>query len=239
MSKTVQNPDGEITYSCYPEKVEIDFCDNAKGIPSEIMALRFVTKSYFDSCIVLLNEVEKYSFSNNIENTQKCIFKFLPAFFCYRHYIELKLKCLYMEETGEYFGTVHKLTSLLEALEKKTGRDFSIFRYSIAFVEQNEKKIGDAELDSYSRYLVNKIYSFAQNLTINISDVKMMKWTLISIEERIEDIQNILLFNEQLKKMKRGEFSTTLEERELEFEKIKRLCEQFNANFDNDRIEEV
>ena len=198
--KSLENQSGEITYSCYDDKAIIDFCDNDKQTPAELTEFKFVVDSYFESCFVLLTEVEKYATSDSFKDKKRCLLKYLPAVFCFRHYIELKLKYLYMQHSGNSFNTnEHALSKLLDELKTVSGLDYAIFNNAISYIEEIEKTVNNERFDAFSRYLVDKKFNFSKKLSIVLNDIKRMKRALVEIEGRIEQRDQVLWFNNLLK----------------------------------------
>ena len=198
--KSLENQSGEITYSCYDDKAIIDFCDNDKQAPAELTEFKFVVDSYFESCFVLLTEVEKYATSDGFKDKKRCLLKYLPAVFCFRHYIELKIKYLYMQHTGKSFNTnEHSLSVLLKELQEDSGLDYAIFNSSISYISEIEKIDNNERFDAFSRYLVDRNFNFSKKLSIVLDDIKRMKRSLVEIEGRIEEREQSQWFSNLLK----------------------------------------
>ena len=198
--KSLENQSGEITYSCYDNKAIIDFCDNDKQTPAELTEFKFVVDSYFESCFVLLTEVEKYATSDSFNDKKRCLLKYLPAVFCFRHYIELKIKYLYMHHTGKSFNTnEHSLSVLLKELQEASGLDYAIFNSSISYISEIEKIDNNERFDAFSRYLVDRNFNFSKKLSIVLDDIKRMKRSLVEIEGRIEERDQLEWFLNLLK----------------------------------------
>lgn len=195
----LNNHDGGISYSGDKNKVLIDFCDNEKNESSELLEFKFVVDSYFESAFTLLNEVEKYVLADNFNKKKICLLKYLPAFFCFRHYVELKLKYLFMKDTGCSFNTKeHTLSNLLEELKNETGTSYAVFDRAITYIEKQEKIVGNQKQTAYSRYLVDTNFNFSKNILIVLDDIKTMKTLLKEIEGRLDQVEQVKTFNKWL-----------------------------------------
>ena len=128
---------------------------------------------------------------------------YLPAMFCFRHYIELKLKYLYMYYNHETFNsTSHNLQVLLDQLKKKNESPYKIFDDAIEFLKQYEKFVPNGNnFDSYFRYLFDKQFNREEQLTIPIAEISKIENYILEIEFRILCIQN----NEFIRKIKHSD----------------------------------
>lgn len=159
---------------------EVNFCFrfdleqyNLKNF-SEITELNFVAESYAHACLTLLNEVNKYSLES--PNNKKRIYHYLPAMFCFRHYLELRLKCLYMDLTKESFSMEHPLPKLLEEV-KNAGYNMDSFDKAVEYISNLEKND-----DSYFRYLISKSFKSVDKLTIPVHEFAKVKNWINKIE---------------------------------------------------------
>ncbi len=198
MNKQLNNLDGSIVYMCAKDKVIIDFCQDEKE-PSELLELKFVVDSYFESCCVLLQQVKKYQHAKNFQTQKKYILKYLPAFFCFRHYVELKMKYLYMLYTRNTCPTTHDLTNLKTQLCDATGCRFDIFSKAISFIERNEHVDENARCVEYSRYLADRNFNFANSVSVDMDEVAEMLERIIEIEGRFRDQEQVEEFSNMLK----------------------------------------
>lgn len=91
--KITNKPEGTILQFEYDATtksgVETQFC--------ELGELTYVAESYFRSSIKLLSEVEKIDITKDDKYNYNLSFYFLPAMFCFRHYVELKMKIVYLD----------------------------------------------------------------------------------------------------------------------------------------------
>ena len=85
--------DGGLLYNLTDDKFEIQFEyyeDSEKDSKtfSEITLLEYVATSYGESCLTLFRRVEQYDLNKIISFNRSCSYRFLPAMFCLRQYIE-------------------------------------------------------------------------------------------------------------------------------------------------------
>lgn len=188
------NTKGFYEYKFYEDKIYIDF--RVGNFPcAELAVFEYVTASYKNAALLLLLELEKYDALDNKIYKQCSTTFFLPAMFCFRHYIELKIKCLYMWYYKEGLlldngKNSHKLKELFEKLQKTSNNKFSVFTRAIDYIEKYEKfSIDNKSNPSYFRYLTDKNYKFEEHLEIPISDTKIIKNFITEIEFRTEQIK--------------------------------------------------
>lgn len=172
MNKNVDKPKG-YEISKISDEVILNFKINKKNNKgkieecfSEIEVINFVANSYKNSCLKLLQEMKKYRTQNDWESTQNFIYNYLPAMFDFRHYLELKMKLLYMDWHNESFHKEHKLSDLLANLEKVTKQSFLIFREPINYIENIEKSLNGLPCVEYFRYLIDKDFNSVKQLKI-------------------------------------------------------------------------
>lgn len=185
-------------------KAIIHFKNEGSNNPSsEFQVLEFVINSYKTSCITLLNELKRYTQLENVKDKITMLQYYLPAMFCFRHYIELKLKYLYMYYNHETFNSSsHNLQVLLDQLKKKNESPYKIFDDAIEFLKQYEKFVPNGNnFDSYFRYLFDKQFNREEKLTIPIAEISKIENYILEIEFRILCIQN----NEFIRKIKHSD----------------------------------
>ena len=178
------------SYSFCNDKINIDFYDKKETF-SEYSTLGYVVESYKNSCLLLVQKLEESK--NCSEDRIKYLSTlYLPVMFCFRHYLELKLKQLYIWYYGESFITDndgHKLNKLLKDLQKDKNVKFEILRRAIDFIEEHEKFSFNGEKDaSYFRYLINKKFESEKSLTFRLSDIDKIKLYLTELDFRINQI---------------------------------------------------
>lgn len=157
---------------------------------SEKTVFDFVATSYASSCLTLLSRMKEYYKAEDYRKKDQCSYRFLPAMFCFRHYIELKLKYLYMcYHQEEYLGN-HNLRKLCEDLKKDNLFDMGIFDEPIEYIEKIEKFIPNGKVDeSYFRYLANKNFQFQEHLEIPFSDIEKIENYIREIEFRVSQVR--------------------------------------------------
>ena len=178
------------SYNFDKKKVNINFY-NEKEPFSEYSTLGYVVESYKNSCLLLVQKLEESK--NCSEDRIKYLSTlYLPVMFCFRHYLELKLKQLYIWCYGESFITDnngHKLNKLLKDLQKDKNVKFEILRKAIDFIKEHEIFSFNGEKDaSYFRYLINKKFESEKSLTFRLSDIDKIKLYLTEIDFRINQI---------------------------------------------------
>lgn len=175
------------TYSTDKITVDFNFVDNTilGNIEnfSEKTVINFVANSYYKSCLTLLAEVKKYVPTDKYNKMDACAFRYLPAMFCFRHYVELKLKLLYMHYANESFNVLcHTLSDLLNELKAK-GFSLDVFDEPISYVESLEKiKNSQVNGDSYFRYLIDKHMVCQESLEIPMFEYSKIKNYITDIE---------------------------------------------------------
>ena len=175
------------TYSTDKITVDFHFVDNTilgkiENF-SEKTVIDFVANSYYKSCLTLLAEVKKYVPTDKKSKMDACAYRYLPAMYCFRHYLELKLKYLYMCYANESFNvTCHTLSDLLNELKAK-GFSSNVFDEPISYIEALEKiKNGQVKEDSYFRYLINKKMVCQESLEIPMYEFSKIKNYITDIE---------------------------------------------------------
>lgn len=192
----LRNPNGTITYKYAEDEAIIDFCEDA-DTSSELLETKFVIDSYFESCCTLLYKVEQYRNAQNINDRKKCLLNYLPAFFCFRHYLELRLKYLYMLHTNKVFSAKHDLSILHESLRNASGLKYDVFNKPIELVESIER-INNYKCSEFSRYLITKQFDFKKKIDVVIDDTMKMREMLIEIEGKLRDREMLESFSKAL-----------------------------------------
>ncbi|MBR3864450.1 MAG: hypothetical protein IKJ19_04995 [Clostridia bacterium] len=154
---------------------------------SEITILDFVAKSYAESCLTLLSKVDTYQFDDTHSSVNYTTYRFLPAMFCFRHYLELRLKCIYMEINFTNFETSHNLIDLYNDI-KEHSLDFKVFEEPIKYVNQFENGY-----DEFFRYLIPKNFEYCESLSMPMHDFKKVKNYITSIETCVKNVINKLM----------------------------------------------
>ncbi|NCA92051.1 hypothetical protein EOM82_02215 [bacterium] len=150
---------------------------------SERKVLEFLANSYSHSCLTLFEYMEKYEHANTYSTMDDCSFRFFPAMFCFRHYLELKLKYLYIWYTNNCFNTnSHNLEDLLKEL-RNNGFQSDVFDKPIAWINKYEKadplSKGD---DAYFRYYINNKLICNDNVDITMFNYKLANELIANIE---------------------------------------------------------
>ncbi len=180
--KSVSRP----LYILYDEKeINIPIKSNVEALKNEtfnkVALQNFVAQSYAESCLTLLQRVDNYVISDSNLKKHSCALRYFPAMFCFRHYLELKLKYLYMRLTDKEFDTnSHKLSELLNEV-KHEGFKYNVFDEPVKYVEDIE------EGPDYFRYIMNKALDCsANNLKISVFQFDKIREYITEIEFRVE-----------------------------------------------------
>ena len=189
--------DGAIRSRYAEDKMIVDFhFTDSTILPdtenfSEKTVVYFVARSYYKSCQKLLKQVNKYKPSDRYRQMDDCAYRYLPAMFCFRHYLELKLKYLYMFYADESFNVnSHSLSELLEELKEK-GFDGDVFDKPVAYVESLENSHGNGDL--YFRYLLNKNLECPDSLEIPMFELSDIRQFITDIEHYAAQAQDKIL----------------------------------------------
>lgn len=126
----------------------------------DIRMLDFVALSYAESCLTLLKRLNEYNDEDSISANESRAYRYLPAMFCFRHYLESRLKYLYTEITRTQPNSQYGLTDLLNVV-KQNGFSLSIFDEPIKFIDQIEKNRVE-----HFRYLITKKFTDADELEV-------------------------------------------------------------------------
>ena len=178
------------SYSFDNNKININFYNKEQSF-SEYSTLGYVVESYKNSCLLLVEKLEQCK--NCSEGQIKYLSTFyLPTMFCFRHYLELKLKQLYIWYYGESFRADkdgHKLNKLFDDLQKHPSVDLVCLKRAINFVEEREKISFTEKNDiTYFRYLINKNFESEKSLTFTLSDIDEIKFHLTELDFRTNQI---------------------------------------------------
>ena len=184
-------------------QVEIDF--RTYGHPlginddehfSEKTVLNFIAQSYASSCLTLLNQMKNYRIAETHKSMNDCAMLYFPAMFCFRHYIELKLKYLFMCYTDKPFISSHNLSNLHEDLQK-VGFNHKVFEKPIQYIMNQEYYMEMKDSDaSVFRYLIKQDLQCKEKLIIPMFEFDTIQTFITDIEQ----YTNILLLNEIINK---------------------------------------
>lgn len=148
---------------------------------SEIGELSYVAESYFKSAIYLISKVDDIEHETDTKKQYNLSFYFLPAMFCFRHYVEMKLKIVFLRMKKDKFFIIHNLNDMKDEIENM-GFTKNCFKEAIDFIETYEK--GQVE---FFRYLLDKSNVFTKEFKIK----NKMKEKMVKIYEHIEYYSNL------------------------------------------------
>ena len=146
---------------------------------SEKNLLYFVALSYKHSCLKLLEQMRKYD--KNTDNYKSLAKYYLPAMFCFRHYIELELKLLYMDWHNEEFLHEHRLDKLLEDLEKNSTCNMSVFKAPLDYLAQLEQINNNPNVEFF-RYLIDTNFVCKESIEIPMFEYDKILNFIVQIE---------------------------------------------------------
>ena len=199
--------DGAIHKTYYKDKIVVDFrfTDSNFRIDtenfSEKTVIDFVAKSYYKSCLSLLNQVSKYDYDSKYHEMDNCAYRYLPAMYCFRHYLELKLKYLYMVYANESFNAEsHSLSTLLTELKSK-GFTHNVFDKPVEYIESLEKIPNSQQhsCDFYFRYLIDRNIVCQESLEIPMFEYEKIKEYILDIEQTTD----LLYWNRKIGQLKK------------------------------------
>ncbi len=185
-------------------QIEIDFrtyghplCINDDEQFSEKTVMNFIVQSYASSCLTLLNQMKTYKESKTHKSMNDCAMLYFPAMFCFRHYIELKLKYLYMCYTDKPFkANTHDL-SFLHGELVKAGFKHNVFKKPLQYIEDREFYMDIKDSDAFVfRYLIKQDFKCKEKLIIPMFEFDTIQTFITDIEH----YTNILLVNEIINK---------------------------------------
>lgn len=171
INAVIVNTDDE---KCY---IQFEFKANGQKHFIDRNVIGFVAESYYLSAMNLIANIEKIKETKNLKEHYFYAKYYLPALFCFRQYLELKLKLMYMKLNETQFLSGHKLEDLLKAL-KMLGFTHSCFEQPISFYKNIEK--GCVEL---TRYMVDKRWVYQKDLTIDLNLKEKLREWYLSIEQ--------------------------------------------------------
>jgi len=149
---------------------------------SEINILNFVADSYKCSCLTLFLKLREYVNVKTLAGTIYCAYRYLPAMFCFRHYIELRLKCFYMKQNREFCEVCngHNLTEICNKIKEK-GFSLKAIKQAIEYVNNIEKND-----ETFFRYLISPSYNCSKNIKIEMLEYDKIRGIITEIEKEYE-----------------------------------------------------
>ena len=193
---TEHGVDGALMLGFYDDlfKIQFEFYDNLIGdceTFSEVTLLEYVANSYEKSCLTLFKCVDEYDLDKSINFNKNCSYRFLPAMFCFRHYVELKLKCLYMIINNRSFENEHDLEKLLKPI-KDEGIDCKGFKKAINLINNYEKND-----TSFFRYLIDTNFECVKEINVKIHIFNEIKSIINEITIEYREIRKTFRFSKK------------------------------------------
>lgn len=165
-------------------KVNVLFRYTMRSAPEEtkltgdIRLLDFVARSYAESCLTLIKRIKELEDADSLSMNEAKAYRYLPTMFCFQHYLEVRLKYLYMEITRTQVDTNYNLTDLLDAI-KQNGFYLNIFDEPIKFIDQIEKN----RIEHF-RHLITEKFAGADQLVIPNYEFDKIKGYITNIEKQ-------------------------------------------------------
>lgn len=145
---------------------------------SDIRLLDFLAVSYAESCLTLLKRLNEFNGEDLLASLESRAYRYLPAMFCFRHYLELRLKYLYLKIMKTQFDSNYDLIELLGMI-KQNGFNLNVFDEPIKFIDQTEKN----RIEHF-RYLITQEYVDADQLEIPADEFDKIKSYITTIEQQ-------------------------------------------------------
>ena len=145
---------------------------------SDIRLLDFLAVSYAESCLTLLKRLNEFNGEDLLATLESRTYRYLPAMFCFRHYLELRLKYLYLKIMKTQFDSNYDLIELLGMI-KQNGFNLNVFDEPIKFIDQTEKNRTE-----HFRYLITQEYVDADQLEIPADEFDKIKSYITTIEQQ-------------------------------------------------------
>jgi hypothetical protein len=181
-----------VGYKYFDDRVTIDFSidriidGNLKSNFSEMNIINFDANSYRVCCLTLLKNMTKYKDAQTYSEKEYFASMYLPAMFCFRHYIELKLKFLYMYFCKETFTPTHDLNTLLADLKNNSDFTLSVFDEPIDYINNVEQFMPDGKVEvAYFRYLCDLNFEWQKHLEIPMFEHEKIRQYILNIENRV------------------------------------------------------
>lgn len=182
--------DDAVKWEFFEEQFNINFNfkikleNKTEKFSSEINLLDFVARSYAESSLTLSNKILNYSPNNSLVDIKYEAYRFLPAMFCFRHSVELRLKYFYMLIKRESFDNKHSLSELLKIL-KDNHFQSDIFDKAIEFINNFE-----GNKDEHFRYLIDTSFNCEYKIEIKKSDIENVIKFVKEIEKEYPKLKN-------------------------------------------------
>lgn len=140
--------------------------------------LDFVAVSYAESCLTLIKRIKEYDDEDSLSTNEARAYRYLPAMFCFQHYLESRLKYLYLTITRKQADSNYDLTDFLNAI-KQYGFSLNVFDEPIKFIDQIEKNRVE-----YFRHLLAEKFAGADQLEIPNYEFDKIKGYITNIEKQ-------------------------------------------------------
>ena len=108
---------------------------------SEQKILDYLATCYANSCLTLLSSLEKYTQTENLIEKRNIAYRYLPAMFCFRHFVELKLKGIYVEIKNEMPDFNHDLEKIKKIIEENLNKPLIAYQQALDFLKRKKKVV--------------------------------------------------------------------------------------------------
>lgn len=151
---------------------------------SEQKILDYLATCYANSCLTLLSSLEKYTQTENLIEKRNIAYRYLPAMFCFRHFVELKLKGIYVEIKNEMPDFNHDLEKIKKIIEENLNKPLIAYQQALDFLEEKEKSS-----QTFFRYLSNKSKEFVDKIHFSMKETETVRKLISDINICSQDIK--------------------------------------------------
>lgn len=152
---------------------------------SEEMVFGYLATSYANSCLTLISILENYNTTEDLIVKRNIASHFLPAMFCFRQYVELKLKELYVNIKKELPNFNHDIESLKNAIENELDFNIIAFNEALDFIKAKEKKS-----QTFFRYLSKNASEFVDKIEFCVAEFGVVRKIIEEINKCVPQIKN-------------------------------------------------
>lgn len=155
---------------------------------SEEMILGYLATCYENSCLTLISILEKYTSTENVIEKRNIASRYLPAMFCFRHFVELKLKELCIGIKNELPDSVHDIKALKKHLIKELNISIGAFDNAWNFIKNKEKGS-----QTFFRYLSKNADEYVDKLHFSVEEFDMVRKLILDINKCSQEVKNRII----------------------------------------------
>ena len=152
---------------------------------SEEMVLGYLATCYANSCLTLISILEKYNTTENLTEKRNIASRYLPAMFCFRQYVELKLKELYIDIKNELPNFIHDIEVLKNSIERELKVNIVAFDQALDFIKDKEKRS-----QTFFRYLSKNASEYVDKLQFCVAEFDTVRKLILNIGKCSQEIKN-------------------------------------------------